>query len=176
MDDEIIWTNVVVFLGQFDSVKILTRLSQCSRDVMHRIVWPAVSGNFAELVKTHRNRIALLDTVISMLKGNAGCVNDECMNGDTALHVSAKRGDVHLVSLLVHFRANVCRPGSGEMTPLHCAAFGKNLRCVEILLGARADPAVKDALGRWPEDWATTQQCWDIATMLRKTRKGKLVR
>ena len=171
MDDEFFWVNLVPWLGPFEVVRIMCMTSKVSMSVLSNVVFSISVVNLAELVKTCKSRHSMLDTVMSVVYSHPSMIHSQCANGDTALHVSARRGDWLLVSLLVSFGADVNRVGAGDMTPLHCAAYGKSFRSIEILLNSGARSGEKDAMGRWPEDWATMQQCWDMATRLRHHRK-----
>ena len=63
-----------------------------------------------------------------------------------ALHVACMLGDVALVSQLLAAGAapNLAVRSRGGWRPLHCAAQAGSARCVQLLLGAQADPLLAD--------------------------------
>jgi ankyrin repeat protein len=68
-------------------------------------------------------------------------------DGDTCLHVAARRGDVRSVELLLKAGADPNDLGDMKSTPLHCA---RDPRIVEMLLAAGASDTIRNAFGRTP--------------------------
>jgi ankyrin repeat protein len=74
----------------------------------------------------------------------------------TALHWAASRGNVELVNVLIGAVSTKTRKRKfinkaddiAGFTPLHLAAIGSHLRCVEILLEQGADKKTKNKIGR----------------------------
>ena len=52
-----------------------------------------------------------------------------------------------IISLLLQFNANPNAQDFEGATPLHTAADGNNIQCVEILIKAGADPFIRNEFG-----------------------------
>ncbi|CAE7946501.1 ANKRD12 [Symbiodinium sp. KB8] len=61
---------------------------------------------------------------------------------ETELHVAARQGDVKALKRLVASDTDVDKADVDLYTPLHRACDRKDAACVELLLGAQADPNV----------------------------------
>ncbi|CAE7439279.1 ANKK1 [Symbiodinium sp. CCMP2456] len=61
---------------------------------------------------------------------------------ETELHVAARQGDVEALKRLVASDTDVDKADVDLYTPLHRACDRKDAACVELLLGAQADPNV----------------------------------
>ena len=68
-------------------------------------------------------------------------------DGDTCLHIAARRGDAQSVRLLLKAGLDVNALGDMGTTPLHCA---KTDEIVSLLLAAGASTDIRDAFGRVP--------------------------
>ena len=68
-------------------------------------------------------------------------------DGDTCLHVAARRGNLRVVELLVKAGLNVNQPGDMGSTPLHCAS---ETDVIAFLLASGASTQIQDEFGRYP--------------------------
>jgi ankyrin repeat protein len=68
-------------------------------------------------------------------------------DGDTCLHVAARRGSLRAVQLLLKGGLDVNALGDMSYTPLHWAATPE---IVDVLLGNGADPNIENEFGRSP--------------------------
>ena len=68
-------------------------------------------------------------------------------DGDTCLHVAARRGDVRSLALLLKAGADPNDVGDMKSTPLH---YAKDPKVIEMLLAAGASDKIKNAFGRTP--------------------------
>jgi ankyrin repeat protein len=68
-------------------------------------------------------------------------------DGDTCLHVAARRGDVRSVVLLLKAGADPNDLGDMQSTPLH---YAKDPEIIAMLLAAGASDKVTNAFGRTP--------------------------
>lgn len=75
-------------------------------------------------------------------------------DGNTALHIAAKVGNVEIATRLLKAGADVNAVGSGGATPLHYAAHTAGKRMVQALLGWEATPNAKDNEGNTALDLA----------------------
>ncbi|KAI7240626.1 hypothetical protein KC330_g1138 [Hortaea werneckii] len=88
-------------------------------------------------------------------------VNAQGCHGDTALHVAANRGSYEMVSVLLHYRAQVnLRDGTGE-TALLKAVKGGHLETVKVLV--RLDTAVDFGL-LYEDGWTVLHFAVDTAS------------
>jgi ankyrin repeat protein len=67
--------------------------------------------------------------------------------GDTPLHVSSQRNDVHGAKCLIDAGANINAKGEMDETPLHVALRIKSVELVEALLQAGANPDIRSEFG-----------------------------
>lgn len=70
-------------------------------------------------------------------------------DGDTCLHIAARRDDLRSIALLLKAGANVNDLGDMNTTPLHCA---RNPSVISTLLAAGASTTIRDDFGRLPLD------------------------
>lgn len=68
-------------------------------------------------------------------------------DGDTCLHVAARRGDVRAAELLIKAGVDINRKGDMSCTPLHCA---KTKEMVMLLLANGAATDIVNEFGRSP--------------------------
>ena len=68
-------------------------------------------------------------------------------DGDTCLHVAARRGNLRAVQLLVKAGLDVDRTGDMGSTALHCASTPE---VVAFLLASGASTEIKNEFGRYP--------------------------
>src|SRR5262245_26444155 len=93
--------------------------------------------------------------------------------GETPLHIAARRGDAAMVQMLLdhgadlHARLRGFNQNHQDRTVLMDAAIGKNLDVVKLLIARGADLFAKDASGFTALDWAGFQSK-RIANHLRK--------
>lgn len=82
-----------------------------------------------------KNNLSLAKSLI-----NAGGVNSKNKNGDTALHLSAKRSNLTITEyLLNHHKASVNVINHEGDTPLRYAVISQNLEIIKILIAHGAD-------------------------------------
>ena len=71
------------------------------------------------------------------------------VHGDhSALHVAAAYKHEAVVKMLLRVKAQVDKPTSGGMRPLHFAAVSGSVGIIELLIEHRADPIAADSHGR----------------------------
>ncbi|MEQ8317101.1 MAG: ankyrin repeat domain-containing protein [Phycisphaerales bacterium] len=68
--------------------------------------------------------------------------------GETAMHVAARTAPIEVVDLLISTGTPLNQAPRSAGTPLMCAVEYRRLDVIERLLGAGADPAVRNAQGR----------------------------
>nr|AOR81468.1 no mechanoreceptor potential C [Nilaparvata lugens] len=71
-------------------------------------------------------------------------------NGDTALHLAARRRDVDMVRILVDYGANVDSQSDDGQTPLHIASAEGDETLVKYFYGVRASASIADRQDRTP--------------------------
>lgn len=88
-------------------------------------------------------------------------------NGDTALHLAARRKDVDMTKILVDYGANVDVQNGDGQTPLHISAGEGDEALVKYFYGVRASASIPDFQGwykfylisRSTDYWLSQQQC-----------------
>lgn len=65
-------------------------------------------------------------------------------NEETALHISAQKGNLEMIKMLLEFHANIEARNSFQNTPLHEAVWYNNEDCVKFLLDEGADINARD--------------------------------
>ncbi|XP_055387350.1 serine/threonine-protein phosphatase 6 regulatory ankyrin repeat subunit A isoform X6 [Condylostylus longicornis] len=71
-------------------------------------------------------------------------------NGDTALHLAARRRDVDMCRILVDYGTNVDTQNAEGQTPLHIAAAEGDEQLVKYFYGVRASASIADKQDRTP--------------------------
>ena len=184
--------NVAPFLTPLEAVRVFSRLSQSTRAVSLESscnFWllPELLSSLSPVehirrglaVRNQEARALLLSELYLALSIEPIPVcSIRAGNDDKLMHVLGRRGETGLLQLVARmdpsFDPN--ETGSGGMTALHCCAFSKSMNACKFLIQSGADPNIKDSIGRLAEDWATVQQAHELATFLRRSRKGKLGR
>lgn len=86
---------------------------------------------------------------------------------DTPLHISARKGEVDDIGVLVSCGADINSKGDLGFTPLHYAAMAGQTAAVNRLLELGADPLVENEFSQTPWRVAALGKHWEIATILR---------
>jgi len=77
-------------------------------------------------------------------------------NGDTALHLAARRRDVDMVRILVDYGTNVDTQNGEGQTPLHIAAAEGDEALLKYFYGVRASASIADnqgeSVGMWSKE------------------------
>ncbi|PKK42212.1 hypothetical protein CI102_14193, partial [Trichoderma harzianum] len=87
-------------------------------------------------------------------------------NGETPLHIAARKGRINVINLLLEFKANIHLRSKKEETPPHIAVA--HPEAVEALLKAGADPNSVDKETQTPLHCAVLQECWQSVACLHK--------
>ncbi|MBH05973.1 MAG: hypothetical protein CMJ20_06595 [Phycisphaeraceae bacterium] len=74
----------------------------------------------------------------------------EFNEGDTALHLASRKGDLEIIKFLLSLKAMVDAGNADGKTPLHYAASSGGDEIVDMLMEADADADAKDHHGRTP--------------------------
>lgn len=69
-------------------------------------------------------------------------------NGDSALHIAARRKDIDMVRILVDYGANVDMQNGEGQTPLHISAGEGDDQLVKYFYTVRASASIADFQGR----------------------------
>lgn len=104
-----------------------------------------------------------------MLQRREVNVNDQDINGKTALHVACEFNIPIIVKLLVNYGANPTIPTHldiGFYTPLHKACEKGSREIVEMLIRAGADLDARNKVGQTPLHIAVRQRNADLAKYL----------
>lgn len=94
-------------------------------------------------------------------------------DGDTALHVAAKVGNVETATMLLEAGSDVNARGNEGATPLHCAIHTADRRLVQVFLDGEADFDVKDDAGKTPLELAEESHKVDLVVLLKGVREGR---
>jgi len=82
-----------------------------------------------------------------MLEFRFVCSQATTANGDTALHLAARRRDVDMVRILVDYGTNVDTQNGEGQTPLHIAAAEGDEALLKYFYGVRASASIADNQG-----------------------------
>lgn len=93
-------------------------------------------------------------------------------DGDTALHVAAKVGNVETATMLLQAGSDVDARGERGATPLHCAIHAADMQLVQLFLDGEAMTNVKDDAGKTALELAEDGQKVDLVVMLREAIEG----
>ncbi len=99
--------------------------------------YTALYNNWAGIEVIIKYGAAKLDTIID-------AKNNE---GETALHIAAKKNHLLIVEKLVNFKANIEETNNKGQTPLLAAAESKALSSFRKLIDLRANPCAADHQG-----------------------------
>ena len=89
-------------------------------------------------------------------------------DGDAALHVAARNGNIRVVELLVAKGADVNARNKVGGTPLMWTAVYGHEEATRFLLDHGADPAIKDEDGMTAADWAAKNNRDGVVALLKK--------
>jgi len=91
-----------------------------------------------------------LATVVDCALANGAAVNWRNGDGETALHLAAKRGRLNVARILLRAGANVSAVNDHQRTALHMAADGGRHEVAQALLDGGAEVNARDFLGFTP--------------------------
>ena len=92
---------------------------------------------------------------------------DDTMNFNTALHMASANGHVQVVKMLLGVQGiNVSPVNDTGNTPLHYASLNGKREVVELLIAHKADPNVRNDVGRIALEDALQTGHSDIAELL----------
>src|SRR5262249_37638778 len=117
-------------------------------------------------------------SVVAALLAAGATASAASPEGETPLHIAARRGDAAMVQMLlehgadIHARLRSSNQNHHDRTVLMDAAIGKNLDVVKLLIARGADQFAKDSSGFTALDWAGFQSK-RIANHLRKAMGAK---
>ena len=92
--------------------------------------------------------------------------------GNSALHVAARKGDSATLKNLVLAGSNVNEVNNRNETALYLAAKSTCLKCVNLLLANKADPSIATGLKATPLEVAIQKKHSIIASVLLKSRNS----
>jgi ankyrin repeat protein len=91
-------------------------------------------------------------------------------DGNSAVHVAARKGDSVMLGQLVMHGANLNAPNARNETALYLAVESTCLKCVELLLASKADPSIASKLKVTPLEVAIRIDQAEIAHALLTTK------
>ena len=91
---------------------------------------------------------------------------------DTLLHLTARRGAVEDLEILLKSGGNVDVRGDLGNTPLHGAAMTGQLETAKLLLRHGANPAATNEFGQTPEKIAELGAHHHVVKLLKSVRQG----
>lgn len=184
--DEEFWIiHVSQYLTVIEAVRVFTRLRRTTRSSFQSSFdpyWWRTSSLKPHVIENTRSGLMsvgrksyISNLYISLFVDPVQVGAQRISNGDSIFHLFARRNEPGLIQLCYRmiptFDPN--DRGAGGMTLLHCAAFSKSIDICRWLISVGADPKLFDDIHRLPEDWATIQNAHELATYLRRCRKGK---
>jgi hypothetical protein len=187
--DDCIVIHIVKFLRPSEAVRVFKHVSMEVRRSFVRVADPGlwrqpslVSLRDEEIVNEVKFRLKsdrsnVIDDLFLFSWLDPGRLSSlTAPNDDSILHMLCRNGDLGLVRMIANRipALDVNVPGAGGMTCLHCAAFSRDLSLSSYLVSRGADPGIRDSIGRLAEDWATLRGAHQVASFLRKCRKGKV--
>ncbi len=119
------------------------------------------------LVASFAGRADLVRTFLQKDKSLIGRKTDD---GNTPLHVAARRGHANVAEVLLACGADVNARSDSDLTALHWAAARGSAQVVRVLLSHKADPATKGGDDRTPLDIARQHGNKEIIQLLERGR------
>ena len=119
------------------------------------------------LVASFAGRADLVRTFSAEDKSLIGRKTDD---GNTPLHVAARRGHANVAEVLLACGADVNARSDSDLTALHWAAARGSAQVVRVLLSHKADPATKGGDDRTPLDIARQHGNKEIIQLLERGR------
>jgi len=107
-----------------------------------------------------------LEAVQQILKNKTGEINQQHLDGSTALHWAVLRGNLEITDQLIKSGAKVNQADQGGATPLWVATYIGSLGLVKRLLEANANPDIPLTLGETPLMTAATMGSLEIVNAL----------
>jgi ankyrin repeat protein len=92
--------------------------------------------------------------------------------GNSALHVAARKGDFAILKKLVHAGTQVNEVNNRNETALYLAAGSSCLKCVNLLLANNADPSIETQFKATPLEVAIQKNQPKIASALLKSKSS----
>lgn len=92
--------------------------------------------------------------------------NEDENNGETRLHIAARRDDVYLAAELLKKGADIDARDAGDVTPLHTAILNNSLETARLLINNGADIKARDNTGKTPLHVAARKKSKIIALLL----------
>ena len=90
-------------------------------------------------------------------------------HGDEPIHTACWAKQMMTAGLLIQQGVDVNAKGCGGMTPLHCAVNDAGMECIQLvalLIGAGADPSLKNDGGADVEWWARQEMTEGLEEIL----------
>jgi len=97
--------------------------------------------------------------IVEMVQKNKDIIKSVDELGNTSLHYAAGAGNCETISLLLKYGISVNSMNKRRETALFKAALRGRFEAVKLLMGAGADPELKNADGKKPIDVASTEEC-----------------
>ena len=129
--------------------------------------WEAVINELLELGADIDTRTIPCIEKVRKLSSPEGDIADHEV---TPLMVAAREGNEDTAKLLLNRGSDVNARSANRSSALHMAAnawWREEVKTVEVLLEAGADPTARDASGRTPLDWAIQRNYGQVAAKIR---------